>query len=598
MKPDDLLAQFHSTRDFWADTHAGMQEFRRAYNGENPVHLDEMDRLETSSVPNLHQQGLDHLSQAIAGVVPHISFPAQRPGIKSSERKARESTKAMRWWWEANNMRAILRQRARYLPGYGLSAVVLTPDPNLGFAKWECRDPLTTFPAPMTDPSIVVPEFCFFTFSRTGQWLKTYYRDAYNALNKGSHNPSLMDTYSVLEYIDGDIRQCVVLGKNDPYQSTWQNNAGRCVELMKVPHGLDRPPVALAKRRTLERLTGHFDGIMEMHRLQATLMTLAVIGAKRSVFAEAWLEGNGNNAPKVVKKANAMTGEVGIVHNGLLKFERPDASFNTTPIIDRLERNQRVGASIPAAWGGESAQGQRTGRANEVLIDSTVEAAVMEYREALEDSTQAECSIAIDLAKRFFGNTPRQFFVRGKGGGKGDYTPNTTFETNEVKISYGHPSWDSSRMVIEAGQRIGTGLISKRTAMEMDPLIQDVEQEEDRITAEALRNAGFAALQAQAGEGALPLADVARIAELVESDKNDWWEAALKVQAEAAARQAAVVPADDPAAQPGLALPGMGMESQVEPDVIPGGGPEQADLATMIRQLRTTRNELSVSGQT
>ena len=592
MNSDELLTRYQSSKDFWRSTHASMMEFRNAYNGDNPVVLDQ-DKVEPQSVPNLHQQGLDHLSQAIASVVPHIAFPPLRPGIKTSEKNANGSAKTMRWWWERNNMRAILRQRARYLPGYGLSAVLIVPDAKWGFARWEVRDPLCTFPAPTTDPTQVIPEFCFFTYNRSLAWLRQHYPEAIVKIHVGG-NPNPNDLFEVLEYVDDKERHAAVIGKPQGFESGFMPGTARMVTLARADHGLDYTPVAVARRHTLDRLQGHFDGIMEMTRLQAMLMTLAVIGAKRSVYAEPWLEGDGSAQPKILKKANALTGDVGIVQNGRLRFERPDANFTTIPMINLLERNQRVGAGIPAQWGGENPNSStRTGRASEVLIDSTIESAVMEYREALEDSLAAECGIAVDIAKRFFGSTSRTFYLKDKrGGGKGDYKPDSTFETNEARISYAHPSWDSARMVIEAAQRTGSGLMSKRTAMEMDPLIADPEAERDRITSESLRDAALASLQTMAANGQIPPADVARIAELVESDREEWWDAIQTVQKEAQERQSTTVDPVEPGspeAQPGLAPPGMGAEA----GMIPGPTEDQTDLASLIRTMRTTRNELN-----
>ena len=598
----ELVSRFRQVQDFHANTKDAMHKFRAAYNNENPVVLDGRvdggDEISPAVVPNLHQQGLDHLARAVAAVLPQVTFPVV--GDTDRARKnAAESGKAMTWMWKENKMRRLLRQRARYLPGYGMSAVVLTPDPKLGFPKWEARDPLTTYPAPMTDPTQIVPESCFFTFVRNAEWLQAFYPQAYAAVNKPA-TPKPADTYTILEYMDEKVRQCVVLGHADEWQE-YRNPNGLYVNLLSVEHGLDRPPCTVLRRPTLDKLAGHFDGIMEMHRLQAMLMTLAVIGAKRSVYAEPWLEGDGSQTPKIIQHANALTGDVGIVVGGRLRFERPDANFTTMPMIQQLERNQRVDSGQPLQWGGENPTTARTGRASEVLIDSTIEDAVMEYREGFEDSLEAEISIAVDLCKRWFGDTPRTFYLDNTKKGKGEFTPNKTFDTNKGFVSYAHPAWDSSRMVIEAGQRIGSGLMSHETAMEMDPLIKDVQQERDRMVIEALDAAGFSALQTRAANGEIPEMDLARIKQLVRTGKT-WEDAVMQVQEEAQLRQSqenAVAPGD-PAAMPGLASPGMGAEAGVDPALaieqgaIPGPTDDQSELAQLLRGMRTTRNELAV----
>ena len=65
----------------------------------------------------------------------------------------------------------------------------------------------------------------------------------------------------------------------------------------------------------------------------------------------------------------------------------------------------------------------------------------------------------------------------------------------------------------------------------------------------------------QASEGILPPADLARIMDLVIHDEKELAGAVEQVQREAQERQAEQVDPLAPAAQPGLALPGMGAES-------------------------------------
>lgn len=113
--------------------------------------------------------------------------------------------------------------------------------------------------------------------------------------------------------------------------------------------------------------------------------------------------------------------------------------------------------------------------------------------------------------------------------------------------------------------------------MRIDPLVEDVEKERDAVVAEQLEQSLLSGLQQQAAQGALPPADLARIMELVRNDQLELAEAVAKAQEEAQERQAMPVEATEPAAQPGLAQPGMGAEAGM------GGGPPPAQPD--IRQL-------------
>lgn len=98
----------------------------------------------------------------------------------------------------------------------------------------------------------------------------------------------------------------------------------------------------------------------------------------------------------------------------------------------------------------------------------------------------------------------------------------------------------------------------------MDPLVDDVEEEHDRIIGESLEAAVLSSLQQQAAAGAIPPSDLARIMQLVLSNQVELADAIAQVHEEAQARQATTVePAapGSPEAQPGLAQPGAGAEA-------------------------------------
>ena len=117
-------------------------------------------------------------------------------------------------------------------------------------------------------------------------------------------------------------------------------------------------------------------------------------------------------------------------------------------------------------------------------------------------------------------------------------------------------------LVIGAGQRIGMGTMSKRSFMAIDPMVDDAESEHDAVVAEGLEQALLASIQTQASQGQIPPADLARIAELVRTDRAELAKAVQKVQEEAQERQASEVPAGSPELMPGIAQPGAGAEAQ------------------------------------
>jgi hypothetical protein len=159
----------------------------------------------------------------------------------------------------------------------------------------------------------------------------------------------------------------------------------------------------------------------------------------------------------------------------------------------------------------------------------------------------------------------------GKVKGKVDYVPNKHFTTDDNVVSYSHAGADINNLVIAGGQRLAMGTMSKESFMKIDPLVEDVESERDAVTSEQLEQSLLAGIQQQAASGAIPPSDVARIIELVKSDRMELPEAVEKVQREAQERQAEMVSPTSPEAQPGIAQPGAGAEAMVAPPPAEGG---------------------------
>jgi hypothetical protein len=123
-----------------------------------------------------------------------------------------------------------------------------------------------------------------------------------------------------------------------------------------------------------------------------------------------------------------------------------------------------------------------------------------------------------------------------------DYTPNKDFETDHNIVTYPHSGSDANSLVQGIGQRVGIGTLSKQSAMEIDPMIDDPELERDRIIAEGLAQSLLASIEQQANSGAIVPSDLAKIMSYVASDKMDLAEAVTKVHQEAQDRQATPAP--------------------------------------------------------
>lgn len=593
---EDIVGMLQERKQAQSPLLTNMARLRDAYNGDIIVPLPEMDRQEQAAVANLISTGLDQSAMRISSTMPNLYFPPVKLGDRASEKRASTRKDATLGWWEANKMPLKLRRRARHMIGYASSPVVLRPDRKRGIARWELRSPLSTYAAPTEDPDDITPLDCIFTFGRSYKWLQTNYPDRIAQLNTNGKTPAPHEIFEVVEYVDGEVTVMAVIGqKSDPYSTYMQGSA--YVELERVVNRTGICPAVVPGRITLDRPMGQFDGLVGMYQMQAKLMALEVIAVERGIFPDTYLISRpGESAKFISGPFDGRTGMVNVVAGGDLKEAGQAQGTASGSLIDRLERSMRITSGIPAEFGGESTTNVRTGKRGDAILSAVVDFPVQEAQEILAASMQEENKRAIAIAKTYFGEQRRSFYV-SRNAKHVDYIPNKDFETDENVVNYSYAGADANALVVGLGQRIGLGTMSKRSAQEVDPLIADPEREHDRVIQESLEQALLASVQQQAQAGTIPPADLAKIMQIVLTDKLPLAEAIEKVNKLAQERQATPAPVGSPETQPGLGAPGMGMEQPgslppatagptAGPAATGGGAPAPApDLQSLLAQL-------------
>jgi hypothetical protein len=558
---DEIASMLFDRQTMQGPMIENMRHLRDTYNGDLVIPLPELDRREKSAVANLITTGLDQTAMRISSTMPNVYFPPVKEGESASEKRARTRKRATLGWWEANKMPIKMRRRARWLIGYASSPVILRPDSKWGAARWDIRDPLNTFPSQGEDPDSMTPENCIFTFTRSRAWLQARYPDALSKL-KSDKNAKPDDLVRIAEYTDAEVTVLMASATIKP--NPWDTDMRGLphVELERVHNRTGMCLAVVPGRITLDRPMGQFDSLVGMYNLQSKLMALEVIAVERGIFPDTYLVSRpGETARFVAGPYDGRSGQVNVVQGGDIREMAANPGFATNGMMDRIERAQRIASGTPAEFGGESTSNVRTGKRGDAILSAVVDFPIQEAQEIFAASLQEENKRAIAIAKTYFGNERKSFYVSSRGAkGHVDYIPNKDFENDDNIVSYSHSGADANSLVVGLGQRIGIGIMSKQTAQEIDPFIADPELEKDRVISESLEQAMLQSIQTQAAQGQIPPADVAAIAALVASDKMDLAEAIKKVQADAQKRQATPAPAGAPETMPGLAQPGMGAE--------------------------------------
>ena len=558
-----------------------MREVRQLANGDVIVPLNELDRNTKSSVANLLVQGLDQMSMRVSSTMPSPYFPALREGQDRSMKMARDRKRAMLGIWDQNRMNMKMRMRARHLLAYSSSPVYLKPNFDKRIPEWQLRNPLDTFAAPRLDMDNPVPDNVIFTYHRPYRWLMQNYGYVLNGVLRVA-NPKPDDMFTILEYVCGAEVVTIVMGSEKQFDPmTGQTFAGQqAVELSRVINRTGMPLVVMPQRITLDKPRGQFDGLLGMYYTRARLQALTEIAIERGIFPDEYLVSRPGENAEIIQVADGKTGQLGLVKGGDIQQLQTNPGYKTDVALDRLERQERLEGAIPAEFGGESGTNIRTGRRGESILSATVDFRVQEAQDTFASSMVEEDKIAIAIEKTYWGNSSKSFFIPGTGGGMKDYTPNKMWETDFHYVSYSASGADINSLVVTLGQRLGTGLISKESAREADPMIADPEMERDRIVAEAIEDALLQSVQAQAADpnGPYQPDDLAFIAEQVASNKMSLPQAIQAAQKRAQERQATPVEPTAPEAQPGLSMPGMGMEQ-------PMGSPAPEGIEGLLAQL-------------
>jgi hypothetical protein len=596
--PEHILSLYHERLQSWSRPLTRMREVRDAYNGDIAVPLT--DRMVKASVPNLVAQGIDQSAMRIASTVYDVRFPPDRPGFKSHEITARKRRQAALGWLEQNNIRLKQRRRARWLITYASSPVIIRPSYSSPTPRWQIRDPLATFPARTDDPDDLAPPDCIFAVNRTARYLARAYPSQYTSL-KRLRTTSPDTLFTTIEYVDNEQITCILVSKAvnydlttmEPaagfnYHASQDSYAGNLpyVILESIPNLTRLCPAVVPGRITLDKNQGAYDGIVGMYQTMATLFALETEAVAQGVWPDTWLIARPNETAQIVTVADGRRGIIGEVQGGDIKPFVENPGYKTTDTINRLEAYQRSTASIPAEYGGQSPSNVRTGKRGQDILSSAIDFPIQEAQEILASSAEHELKRAIATQKAYYGQLPVSFYVSWPGAsGPIDYTPNDLFTSDRVLVRYSFPGTDINNLTIRVGQKLGMGVISKRSAMELDPEIEDVELELDRMNAEEIERAFWAWVQQQASQGQFTPDDIGLLSKLIITNKQDPWEAVVTVQKKAQERQASTVnpvQPGSPSAQPGLAQPGQGAEAglAVQP---PQQGPQNvADVLSTL----------------
>jgi hypothetical protein len=560
------------------------EEVRQTYNGEVAVPLPELDVVERAAVANLLQIGLDGLSKRTASTIPSLYYPPMRPGIKKEITAAYLREDVNRGWWEHNRQNLKVRKRALHLFGYGTSPVCVRPQMMMKerIPSWYVRNPLSSYPGPRLDDDEMVPPDCIFLTKRTRESLLRDYPEQMRTLRMGS--ASIFDQ---VEYISDE--QITLLVKGADASAYDQNSNGMpFVTLHDMDNYASRPLCVVPGRVTLDRILGKFDGMVGMYHMRAKMNALFMNAIQRGIYPDTWVVAPQGGQAKVITQADGLSGIVGEVEGADIKVLQANPGPYTGQAIDRLTAEERDEGGVPSELSGRSGTNIRTGRRGDAVLAAAIDFDIQEAQEILEESLKEENKIAIAVAKAYGGSKTFSFYVSDAG--FVEYNPVRDFPTDVHDVRYSYTGADAEQLSVLSAQKLGAGLISTDTAMEMDPAVKNPRREQDKIMVDQLRKALLASIQQMAQDPASPIPPSA-FAELIQgiaTDQDTIEDAFMKLHnkmqqaQQAQAQQQAAMQPPGAAQQPGLnATPDQGP--------IAAPAPSLDHLKGLVRDLAATR---------
>lgn len=567
---EEIAATVIRRRREQSDIISDMAEVRDRYNGTFVVPLPDVEGEPAlpPTAPALIAAAIDSTAQIAASTNPIIITPALTT-TDGSRKKAKLRRTALEDAWKQSHMSLLRRRLFRHYAAYGTYSLLVMPDWETDRPRIEVRDPLTTYPEPRAIDDLRPPRNVAYVFGRSLDWILANFPAAERQV--GNHQTVGDRLWDVVEWIDEDDIVLGVLGQRQPAHEYGSSSAFKQYpedaggfELARWPNRLSMVPAVAPRRITLDRVAGQVSQTVGLFDLMNRLMALDITAAEKAIFPDRYIIGQDGRAPQVVSGSwkDGRTGEA----NLLLDVQSIGELVSTQgplvhPVIDRIERAIRISGGVMPFMTGETVGSLRTGRAMSELGSVAVDPRIQEMQEVMQISLTHINEIVLSMYKEYWPNKQYDVWSGSPNDPKiTSFTPSTHFETTANEVRYPFIGLDASQLSVVLPQRVGSGMLSTYSAMVFDPFVSDPEAELARIQEEQLDRAIAQSVNQQSATGALPLTDLVRIKELVRQGE-DIVDAVQTAQQEAQERQAQEAAPTDPAAQPGLAAPGQGVEA-------------------------------------
>ena len=461
--------------------------------------------------PNMLQSGIDRLAQKIAGV-PDVRVDILNHNTSDrAKRRAEKLERIVTSYDESQNLNLQLAQAARWLPGYGYAAWIITTRTDKNgylYPTAELRDPYDTFPGnfgPNQEPRELA------VLRRIPRYKLA---QLYPEFAKEILNPAEEETTETAFGRGGVGTQY----QNDK-DNNWEDNTGQGVRIIEyydvggtyvvfpekkmildfVPNYLSSPPFVFMKRTSFDELKGQYDHIIGLMGMMAKINIMSAIAMEDSVFTETNISGE-------IESGQYRKGRFAV--NYLAPGTQVSKPASNVPYqifqqIDRIERQLRVGGSYPVSDDSQSPLSFATGRGLEEL-GASMSLMIREYHTVMADAIEMIDSKRLEWDQKMYGGKAKdlsgyynnQFFSE-------KYDPAKDIQgAYKTRRVYGAMAgYDEPQKIVTGLQLLQAGIIDTQTLQENLDGLDNLTTVNSRITKEKAEKVLFDSLLAQAQQG-------------------------------------------------------------------------------------------------
>jgi len=465
--------------------------------------------------PNMLQSGIDRLAQKISGIPQvRVDVPNSNDSTRSKIR-AEKLERIVSNYDDKQNLSLQLAQAARWLPGYGYCAWVITTkrDKNgFYYPSAELRDPYDTFPGnfgPDQQPremAVVrrIPRY------KLAQIYPEFAKEILKEDDDDTENDNYSDTATPFMSYEGAREQ------------KWEDNTYSGVRIIEyydmggtyvvfpernmildfIPNVLSTPPFVFMKRVSFDALKGQYDHVIGLMSMMAKINIMSSIAMEDAVFTETNISGE-------IESGQYRKGRFAVNH--LAPGTQVSKPQNNIPYqlfqqVDRLERQLRMVGGYPVTDDSQSPNSFVTG-AGLSELNSTMSLMINEYREIIKlaitemDSKRLEMDVVLSYTQEVQ-KKPMAGFFNGSAFTE-NYSPladiGGDFRTRRI---YGvMAGFDEPQKIVTGLQLLQAGVIDTETLQDNIDGLDNIAKVQERIRKTKAEQVLFDSILARAAQG-------------------------------------------------------------------------------------------------